>query len=178
MSPLGLALALALAQVSDIRSTRHNLSASAAVALPYGVQFSGILRALSGTPFAVTAGFDIDGDTQVQNDRPAGLPITVGREDVADSLRIINQLRATRNLAPISADQLKLDPFISLDLRLTKDFAVRAGSRIELFLESYNTLNRVNYAGGGNGSIISTSLLIRNAARDPRQIQLGARVTF
>ena len=30
----------------------------------------------------------------------------------------------------------------------------------------YNVLNRVNYAGGGNGSIISSSLLIRNSARD------------
>ncbi len=160
------------------QDTRHNLSASAAVSLPYGVQFSTILRALSGTPFAVAAGFDIDGDGQVQNDRPEGLPITVGREEVDESLRIINELRATRNLTPISADLLKLDPFISLDLRLTKDFALTRGARVEMFLETYNTLNRVNYAGGGNGSIASSALLIRNAARDPRQIQLGARFTF
>lgn len=159
------------------QDTRHNLSASAAVTLPYGVQFSSILRALSGTPYAVSAGFDIDGDTQVQNDRPAGLPITVGRENVAESLRIINELRATRGLAPISEDLLKLEPFISLDLRLTKDVGIGHGSRMEFFLESYNTLNRVNYSGY-NGSIVSSALLIRNAARDPRQVQLGARVTF
>lgn len=159
------------------QDTRHNLSMSAATSLPYGVQLSGILRALSGTPFGVSAGFDIDGDTQVQNDRPAGLGITVGRENVAESLRIINELRATRNLAPISEDLLKLEPFISLDLRLTKDFGLPRGSRLELFLESYNTLNRVNYSGF-NGSIVSPALLIRNAARDPRQIQLGARVAF
>jgi hypothetical protein len=60
---------------------------SASTRLPYGVMFSGILRALSGTPYAVSAGFDIDGDGQVQNDRPAGLPITVGRENVDESLR-------------------------------------------------------------------------------------------
>ena len=47
-----------------------------------------------------------------------------------------------------------------------------------MFLEGYNVLNRVNYAGGGNGSIISPALLVRNAARDPRQVQLGARFTF
>jgi hypothetical protein len=126
----------------------------------------------------VSAGFDIDGDTQVQNDRPEGLPIAVGRDDVDESLRIINELRATRNLAPITADYLKLDPFISLDMRLTKSFAAGTERRVEVFLESYNTLNRVNYAGGGNGNIISPAFLVRNAARDPRQIQLGARFTF
>jgi hypothetical protein len=160
------------------QDTRHNLSASAAVGLPWDVQLSGILRALSGTPFPVSAGFDIDGDTQVQNDRPEGLPIAVGRDDVDESLRIINELRATRNLAPITADYLKLDPFISLDMRLTKSFAAGTERRVEVFLESYNTLNRVNYAGGGNGNIISPAFLVRNAARDPRQIQLGARFTF
>ena len=126
----------------------------------------------------MSAGFDIDGDGQTQNDRPIGLPITVGREKVEESLQIINALRATRNLAPITADLLKLHPFISLDLRATKEFSLGAGRQIEMFLESYNVLNRVNYAGGGNGSIISPALLIRNAARDARQVQLGARVTF
>ena len=160
------------------QDTRHNLSMAAAAGLPYGVQFSGILRALSGTPFAVSAGFDIDGDGQTQNDRPDGLPITVGREKVQESLQIINALRATRNLAPISSDLLTLNPFIALDLRLTKAFSPMQGKQVEMFLEGYNILNRVNYAGGGNGSIVSPALLIRNAARDPRQVQLGARVTF
>jgi hypothetical protein len=160
------------------QDTRHNLSMAAAAGLPYGVQFSGILRALSGTPFGVSAGFDIDGDGQTQNDRPDGLPITVGREKVDESLRIINELRATRNLAPISAEVLTLNPFIALDLRMTKELSLGQGKRVEMFLEGYNVLNRVNYAGGGNGSMISPALLIRNAARDPRQVQLGARVTF
>lgn len=160
------------------QDTRHNLSVAAAAGLPWGVQLSSILRALSGTPFAVSAGFDIDGDGQTQNDRPAGLPITVGREKVDESLQIINEVRAARNLAPITAEHLKLDPFIALDLRATKAFSLGAGRRIEAFLEGYNVLNRVNYAGGGNGSIISPALLIRSAARDARQVQLGARVTF
>jgi hypothetical protein len=160
------------------QDTRHNLSVSANTLLPYDIQLSGILRALSGTPFGVTAGFDMDGDGQTQNDRPEGLPITVGRENVAESLAIVNDLRATRNLPPITEDYLKLNPFISLDLRLTKAFLLGGDSRFEVFLEGYNVLNRVNYAGGGNGSIISSSLLIRNSARDARQLQLGARFTF
>ena len=160
------------------QDTRHNLSMSASTRLPYGVLFSGILRALSGTPFAVSAGFDIDGDGQTSNDRPAGLGITVGRDNVEESLKIINDLRATRKQAPITADALKLDPFVSLDLRLTKEFSFTPDRRMELFLEGYNILNRVNYAGGGNGNLSSSSLLIRNRARDPRQVQLGARFSF
>jgi hypothetical protein len=160
------------------QDTRHNLSVSASTTLPYGVLFSGILRALSGTPYGVSAGFDIDGDGQTQNDRPVGLPITVGREKVAESLKIINDLRATRNLAPIPAEYLELNAFISLDMRLTKEFSLGGNKSIEGFLEGYNLLNRVNYAGGGNGSIISPALLVRNSARDARQIQLGARFTF
>jgi hypothetical protein len=160
------------------QDTRHNLSIAGSAMLPYSVQFSGILRALSGTPFGVSAGFDIDGDGQTQNDRPVGLPITVGREKVEESLQIINALRASRNLAPITEEHLKLNPFIALDLRLTKQFSAGQGKSIEMFLEGYNVLNRVNYAGGGNGSIISPAFLVRNSARDARQVQLGARVTF
>lgn len=161
---------------SDMDS-RHNLSISAVTTVPWGIQVSGIVRALSGTPFNLSAGFDIDGDGQSQNDRPFGLPATVGREKVSESLRIINELRATRGLTAISEGQLKLEPFFTVDLRLTKQVKV-AATQLELFLESYNLLNRVNYAGGGNTSIISSALLIRNAARDPRQIQLGARISF
>ena len=160
------------------QDTRHNVSVAASSTLPYGVEFSGILRALSGTPYSVSAGFDIDGDGQTQNDRPLGLPITVGREKVQESVQIINTVRATRNLAPITEEHLKLNPFISLDLRATKQFSLGTGRQVEMFLEGYNVLNRVNYAGGGNGSIISPALLIRNSARDPRQVQLGARFSF
>jgi hypothetical protein len=88
------------------QDTRHNLSVAASSSLPWGFELSGILKALSGTPFNVQAGFDLDGDGQTQGDRPAGLPVTVGRENVDESLAIINALRATRNLAPISGDLL------------------------------------------------------------------------
>lgn len=158
--------------------SRHNLSIAGSTSLPWDIQFSGIVRALSGTPFPVSAGFDMDGDGQSQNDRPVGLAITVGREKVDESVSIINALRATRSLAPITAEHLKLEPFISVDLRFNKLVPVSPTRQIELFVEGYNVLNRVNYAGGGNGSIVSPALLVRNAARDPRQIQLGARFSF
>ena len=100
--------------------TRHNLSVAGSTTVPWDIQVSGIVRALSGTPYNASAGFDIDGDGQAQNDRPEGLPATVGREDIEESLRIINELRASRNLAPITEDHLKLEPFFTVDLRLNK----------------------------------------------------------
>ncbi|MCA1586103.1 MAG: TonB-dependent receptor [Acidobacteria bacterium] len=158
--------------------SRHNLSVAGSTTLPWAIQFSGIIRALSGTPHGISAGFDIDGDGQSQGDRPVGLPITVGRENVDESLALINTLRASRNLAPITAAHLQLEPFITADLRFNKLIRLAASRQIELFVEGYNVLNRVNYAGGGNGSIISPAFLVRNAARNARQIQLGARVSF
>ena len=156
---------------------RHNLSVSAAGSLPFGIQLSGILQALSGSPHNVSAGRDLDGDRVATNDRPAGLPISVGR-NVAEELRIINEFRTSIGRAPITEEHLKLDPFITLSLRLTKAFTFPNAQRMELFLEGYNILNRVNFSNGGTGNMSSGAMLVRRAARDARQVQLGARFQF
>ena len=111
------------------------------------------------------------------NDRPAGLPITVGRGDVAKQLAIINTFRATRNQAPVSEALLKPDPIVSLDLRLTKAFKVGGDRRIEAFLEAYNATNYVTLTGG-SGNMSLATFLIRTGARDARQVQWGARYSF
>ncbi|MBP7776485.1 MAG: TonB-dependent receptor [Acidobacteria bacterium] len=160
------------------QDTRHNLSIAASTSLPWGFEVSGILKALSGAPYNVQAGFDLDGDGQTQGDRPRGLPITVGREDVDESLAIINALRATRNLAPVNGDLLKLEPYVSLDGRITKAFAMPGGNSLQLFAEGYNLTNVVNLSSTPNGNIISTSFLVRNNAADARQVQFGARFVF
>jgi hypothetical protein len=156
--------------------TPHNLSVAASTSLPWKMQLSGVFRAISGTPFSVSAGIDLDGDLNTQGDRPAGLPPTVGRGDVAGQLALINAFRATRNLAPVSADLLKPDPIVVLDTRLTK--VIPLGSRrFEVFLEAYNLTNYVTLTGGSGNMSLST-FLIRTGARDARQIQWGGRFTF
>ena len=159
------------------QDTRHNLSIAASTSLPWDFELSGVLRALSGAPYNVQAGFDVDGDGQTQGDRPPGLPITVGREDVEESLAIIDELRLSRNLAPVDPELLKLEKYVSVDLRLTKAFAI-SGRQLRLFAEAYNIFNRVNFQSTPNGNINSTSFLIRSTAADARQIQFGARFTF
>lgn len=89
---------------------RHNLTIAASFVLPGDVQISGILKLISGSPLKVQAGVDLDGDTAVANDRPAGVPITVGREDVEESLAAINAFRTSRGLQSIDAALLRLAP--------------------------------------------------------------------
>ena len=160
------------------QDTRHNLSIAASTSLPWDFDLSGVLRALSGAPYNVQAGFDVDGDGQTQGDRPTGLPITVGREDVEESLAIIDALRLSRNLPAVDPELLELEPYVSVDLRLTKAFTIFSGRQLQLFAEGYNVFNRVNFQSTPNGNINSTSFLIRSTAADARQIQFGARFAF
>jgi hypothetical protein len=157
--------------------TPHNLSVAASTSLPWDIHLSGVFRAISGGPLGVSAGVDLDGDLNTQNDRPAGLEPTVGRGNVDEQLSLINAFRASRGLAPVSAELLKPDPILNLDLRLTKAFQLGGNRRIEAFLEAYNVTNYVTLTGG-TGNMSSSSFLIRTGARDARQVQWGARYSF
>jgi hypothetical protein len=160
-----------------ILDTPHNLSVSASTTLPFDIQLSGIAKALSGTPFKVQAGPDLDGDGQAQGDRPRGLPPTVGRGDVNGQLATINAFRQSINLQPVDASRLELFNYFTLDMRATKGFALRDRHRAEVFLESFNVTNHVNLSGY-NGNMNTNSFLIPSSARPARQIQWGLRYSF
>jgi hypothetical protein len=163
---------------------RHNLTIALSFVLPGDVQISGILKLISGSPLKVQAGVDLDGDTAVANDRPAGVPITVGREDAEESLAAINAFRTSRGLQPIDAALLRLDAYRTLDARVSKSFRMGRSRRLELLIEGFNLTNRVNYrppAGNpaeGGAAMIAPAFLIRTSARDARQIQWGVRYLF
>ena len=161
---------------SDL-DNRHNFTLAGSTILPWDVQLSGIFRVLSGNPVRAEAGFDIDGDNQRQHDKPPGLAHTVGRTDVDESLRIINELRTSLGRDPIDRALLDLDTFFNVDVRVTKIFPFGAAQQIELFLEGYNLTNHVNYFGS-NRNINSASFLVRRRARDARQFQGGIRYRF
>lgn len=161
---------------------RHNLTAAATIPLPFQLQISAILKLISGSPMLVEAGFDIDGDRSQTGDRPAGLPITVGRGDTDAALQRINEFRAGLTptpLPPVDRALLDPDPYRTLDLRLTKSFRAGRRARLDLLLEAFNVGNHVNILPTAvNRSMNSTAFLERRAARDARQIQWGVRVTF
>ena len=157
--------------------TPHNLSVAASTSLPWGIQLSGVFRAISGGPLAVNAGIDLDGDLNTQNDRPVGLTPTVGRGNVDEQLALINAYRATRNQPAVDRELLKPNPIITTDLRLTKRFEVGATRRVEVFLEAYNATNYTTLTGG-TGNMSAAAFLLRTGARDARQVQWGGRFTF
>ena len=64
-----------------------------------------------------------------------------------------------------------------LDLRVTRSIVLSGARRMELFLEMFNVPNFVDLTGGNN-NMNTAAFLVRTAARDPRQVQWGARVLF
>ena len=163
---------------------RHNLTIAGTLTMPWSIELSGVARLISGSPIKVQSGVDLDGDTIITGDLPAGIPITVGRERVAETLAAINAFRASRNLLSLNDSLLELNPYRSVDLRVTK--AVRAGGsrRVEIFMEGFNVTNHVNFRPplgnppNAGASIIAPAFLVRTAARDARQMQWGLRYVF
>ena len=158
---------------------RHNLTAAMSLPLPGNVQVSGILKLISGSPMPVQTGTDLDGDGSNSGDRPAGLPITVGRGDTQAARGLIDAFRATRGLPAVDPALLQLDPYRTLDLRVTKAVSIGATRRLELMIEAFNVTNFVNYVPAVVvRNISSAQFLSRTGARDARQLQWGARVAF
>jgi hypothetical protein len=58
--------------------------------------------------------------------------------------------------------------------RLTRGFKIGERMRLDLFLEGYNVFNHANYLAP-SGVLSSSSFLIRTAALNPRQMQIGLR---
>ena len=163
---------------------RHNLTVAGTVGLPWSIQASGILKLISGSPTKVQAGVDLDGDFSQIGDLPDGIPITVGRERVDESLAAINAFRASRGLAPIDRSLLALDPYRTLDVRLTKSLPIGRDRRLELLIEAFNVTNYVNFRPpfgnppGAGAPMNAPAFLVRTTAHAAREIQWGVRYVF
>jgi hypothetical protein len=160
---------------------RHNLALAGTVNLPWAFEVSGILKLISGAPIKVQAGTDLDGDSYSNGDLPDGVPITIGRERVAESLAAINTFRAglRQPLGPVDPSLLALDPYRTLDLRVTRSWQI-GRDRLEVLIEGFNVTNAVNLRPptSPNANMNTPGFLGRNAARDARQIQWGVRYLF
>jgi len=128
-------------------------------------QISPIFTAGSGRPFNLLLGFDANGDSRSQTDRPGGVGRNTGRGE----------------------------EFYSFDTRIARRLTLKEGVFFEFTFEAFNLFNRTNFAGINN--IIGTTQLKTFDARGDRtksptqplgftsaaakrQLQLGVRFTF
>jgi hypothetical protein len=130
------------------RSGAHGLLRALA-----GFQLGYIFTCASATPFNVLTGNDRNADTNF-NDRPAGVGRNTGRGFGS----------------------------ASLDLRVGRRFRLTERAVLETIVEGFNVLNRANYQAPNNvygtGAAPLPSFGLPTAAADPRQVQLGLRLTF
>src|SRR5262249_20237639 len=132
-----------------------------------GITVAPIFTYGSGHPFNLLLGFDANGDTQANTDRPSFAGRNTGRGP----------------------------NYLSLDLRVAKSFRFHsdAPSKLECSVEAFNLFNRVNFSGVNNivGTLPLADYRVEGSrqskpaeplgftsAFDPRQIQLGVKVRF
>ncbi|MBV9496591.1 MAG: TonB-dependent receptor [Acidobacteria bacterium] len=116
--------------------------------LANGWLFSYIFTYTSALPFNIQLPTDRNGDTNF-NDRPAGVGRNTGEGF----------------------------DYQSLDLRLSRTFALTPDVSIEAIVDAFNVLNRANYQVPNN-IITSPTFGQATAVNDPRQLQFGLRVIF
>ncbi|HEU4596324.1 MAG TPA: carboxypeptidase regulatory-like domain-containing protein [Pyrinomonadaceae bacterium] len=136
-----------------LEAPRASVGASATRRALEGFRLSYIFTYGSRLPFNVLTGTDRNGDTNF-NDRPAGVGRNTGRG--FDSA--------------------------SLDLRLSRRFALTERTAFEFIVEGFNVLNRANLQLPNNvhgpGDAPLPAFGRATAAADPRQIQFGLRLDF
>ena len=155
---------------------RHRLVVSGLITAPFesgaglgrifaGTTFAPIFTYSSGHPFNLLLGFDANGDTNANTDRPRFAGRNTGRGP----------------------------DYMSFDMRLAKEIQIAEGYSIEGIFEAFNLFNRVNFSGVNNivGTTPLTSHHVKGrrdagptdplgftSAFDPRQIQLGLKFRF
>ncbi|MBM3819660.1 MAG: TonB-dependent receptor [Acidimicrobiia bacterium] len=160
---------------------RHLVAASATYELPWAVRVNALLTAQSGSPFTVNLGVD---QANI-GAGPAQRPDQVGDPDLPRGERTPDRwfdpaafaLPAPFTFGSARRNSVLGPGYANVDLAVAKTWAIAAGPRLELRWEVFNLLNRANFDlpnrifGTPNfGRIFS--------AKSPREMQLGAKVTF
>ena len=103
----------------------------------------------SAYPYNQVAGSDTTGDGNTANNRSSG----------------------------VSYNSLRGDGYFSLDLRLSRTFALGNSRRLQLIVEGFNVFNAVNF-NSFNGNEQSSLFKQATQALNPFQAQLGIRFDF
>ncbi len=150
---------------------RHRFVLSALAALPWRLRLSGIVTVGSARPYTALSGVDSNGDGVAANDR--------ARRDPSDPAG-----RVGRN------DE-RMATTATVDARLSRRFGLSRGVGLEVLVEAFNLLDRVNYSDVNN--VFGTGAFPDHPQTDaagrvtygryvkaypPRQVQVAARLSF
>jgi len=156
----GYELQSSILRAPSLQDERHRLVVSGVINLPFELQLGGIASIASPRPVAVVTGVDNNLDGITSDDWPAG-----GRNSYRpDPNKIRNWYK-------------------DVDLRITRYFDIIGSTRLAVIVEAFNLFNWTNYlsyltqlnARAATGIPLFDT---PNAAYNPRQVQLGARVLF
>ncbi|MEK7754537.1 MAG: carboxypeptidase regulatory-like domain-containing protein [Acidobacteriota bacterium] len=145
-------------------------------------QLSGITMFQSGLPFTVTQSGDVanfGGGTGAQRpdiigDPHQGRGASLYRYFNTGAFRPVTE-RGRIGTAPVMA--VRGPGVNNWDLSLFKNIAPKEGIRLQIGLETFNTSNHPQFEGVG-GNIDSAAFGIVTSARDPRVVQLRAKLSF
>jgi hypothetical protein len=143
--------------------TRHRFTTSGVINLPGGFQVAPILQMESARPY--TSGYgtlDVIGAGSgagtshviVFNDRPNDLLATFNTFGTT-TVSYRNCLRAAQ-CSIVSFDNLRGQPFIQLDTRVTKNFKIKETSMLSLIFQVFDLTNRANF-GNNFGTNVRTA---------------------
>lgn len=130
---------------------RHTFELHGIVQLPWKVQFSSIFRAQSGFRYSDSAAQPVDQDG---NGNYGGRDLKTGR------------------------NQFTAPPFVNMDLRVAKTFAIREKVHLQAMFEFFNLFNNANPAAIQNQESQATTLGSVSQHLPGREGQIGLRLDF
>ena len=180
-----------------VSDARHRMSADVIFELPWfkeanpllrntlgGWEISGILSARSGERLLITQ------PSGIPNSRPdfvGGNPVLpdwrstrlyLNRESFA-LVPTSSVTRATLRPGTVKPDQARGPASWTVDMTVGKNVSINGRMRLQVRLDMFNALNRVNYSiRTEEMSILSPFFGQIRSAAPPRTMQLGARLTF
>jgi len=154
----------------------HRLNLIGTYRLPWGFRAGSIVSMNSGIPYNITTGFDNNGDT-LPNDRPPGVNRNTGQGPGYVSVDLHFAKEITLRKGEASAAQPAARQHHSALSALRASYSTNRGPRLEVGIDAFNVLNRVNYKNYV-GIQSSPFFGCANAANPARQLQFSMKFHF
>lgn len=153
-----------------------------------GWQLNSITTLMTGFPFTPVVGSNRSGDGNTRNpDRPSLNPAFTGPVILGEQTQWFDPrafvVPAAGTFGSLGRGTFTGPGLANVDLSLFKNLVLTERFRLQLRSEFFNLLNRTNLGtpnptAFSGGSVNSSAGLITTLATTPRQIQLGAKLTF